>query len=321
MPRSLTFTLSLLLALSLAACGGRRRGGPGDGDDDDDDDVSHDVPLGDGDADTDADVDADGDADVDADGDADTDADVDADGDADTDADADGDVEVCNGRDDDGDGIADEGNPGGGQVCETDEPGRCAPGRTFCEGGRLGCDPDNAPRAEQCSNARVDDDCNGIVDDVPGLDEPCDTGMDGACSDGTGACQNNAYVCVADDLDLRVEVCDNFTDEDCDGRVDEAGCEDLGDELHHDGYGNTWVDGVAVGTYDVVQATRACEAYVEGMGVDDVCISQGCSCGGGGDECVFNDASGGGSTHVWFYAGTYVGNTTANSCAYGAIWD
>ncbi len=149
----------------------------------------------------------------------------------------------------------------------------------------------------------------------------CDTGLDGACADGTGECQNNAFVCVADDLDVRVEVCDNFTDEDCDGRVDEAGCEDAGEVLHHDGYGNTWVDDVALGTYTVGQATRACEAYVDAMGVTDQCVSVGCGCGGLGDECVFNDASGGGSTHVWFYAGTYSSNTTANSCAYGAIWD
>src|SRR6187397_193411 len=38
--------------------------------------------------------------------------------------------EACNGIDDNCDGVADEGNPGGGQACTTGQPGVCAQGTT-----------------------------------------------------------------------------------------------------------------------------------------------------------------------------------------------
>ena len=103
--------------------------------------------------------------------------------------------------------------------------------------------------------------------------------------------------------------------------MDEADCEAGGDVTHHDGYGHTWTDDVALGTYTVDQALRACQAYVDAVSPGDACVSVGCGCGGLGDECTYNEAAGGGVRHVWFFAGTYVSNTTNDSCAYGAIWD
>ena len=298
----LSFIL-LALAAALGGCGRRVHGHGGDDD----------ALAGDGDSDVDADVDAD--ADSDADADADADADSDADTDADADSDADGDTERCNGRDDDGDGQVDEGNPDGGQDCETGELGACRQGTTRCAGGRVVCERDTQPRAERCDNAGMDDDCNGFADDVPGGDEPCDTGRLGACGEGVGMCQNNAFIC-ASLADAVLERCDNFVDDDCDGQVDEN-CGDL--FPHHTGYGQNWSDEQPTGTYTVDQAMRACEQYVAATNPLDICHDDGCGCGGG-PECIFNDG-GGGQTRVWFYAGQYIGNTTDNSCAFGLAWD
>jgi len=295
-----------LLALAAAACGCGRRVHGHTGDDDDDD------VAGDGDAD----VDGDADADADADGDVDADADVDGDADTDSDADADGD-EQCNGLDDNGNGLVDEGNPGGGQACQTGDPGVCAQGTTRCGGGRVICDRNSEPRAESCSNAGVDDDCNGQIDDVPGVDRPCDTGLFGACGDGVGMCENRAFVCAAL-TDAVVERCDNFVDDDCDGQVDEN-CGG-GVNAHHTGYGQQWTDAAATATYTLDRALVTCQQYVAATNPLDACESVGCGCGGLGDECVYNDAPDG-LRHVWFYAGTYIGNTTDDSCAFGLIWD
>lgn len=52
-------------------------------------------------------------------------------------------VEQCNGIDDNCDGQVDEGNPGGGQTCDTGLPGACSAGTTVCQDGWFVCVPDN----------------------------------------------------------------------------------------------------------------------------------------------------------------------------------
>lgn len=69
--------------------------------------------------------------------------------------------EACNGQDDDCDGTVDNGNPGGGASCKTDQPGACATGTQSCEGGALVCTA--TPSAEVCDDG-VDNDCDGTVD-------------------------------------------------------------------------------------------------------------------------------------------------------------
>lgn len=90
---------------------------------------------------------------------------------------------------------------------------------------------------------------------------------------------------------------------------------------HHTGYGQTWRDNVPTGTYNLVQALRACQEYVADVGSGvDTCNTTGCGCSAV-DECTYNTAGGGLIRRVWFYAGTYIGNTTNNACSTGLTWD
>jgi len=52
---------------------------------------------------------------------------------------------------------------GGGESCDTGQPGACAMGITSCSAGKLDCQSAIKPRTETCNG--VDDDCNGKVDD------------------------------------------------------------------------------------------------------------------------------------------------------------
>ncbi len=138
-------------------------------------------------------------------------------------------VEVCNGRDDDCDGQTDQGDPGGGAVCATGEPGVCASGTQHCQIGRLICVSDVASSAEDCNGQ--DDDCDGQTDESGGggaLTAACYTGEAG--TQGVGLCLSGTHACVGGqwpaDCPGEVlpgpEVCDG-EDDDCDGLAD---CDD-----------------------------------------------------------------------------------------------
>jgi hypothetical protein len=88
-----------------------------------------------------------------------------------------------------------------------------------CLGGD--CDDQNPMRnpgmREICDGQ--DNDCNGIVDDSPvGINEICDTGFFGQCSQGRSTCADGLQECVPQVLP-RPEAC-NGQDDDCDGVVD-----------------------------------------------------------------------------------------------------
>ncbi|XXY17664.1 MopE-related protein [Sorangium sp. So ce216] len=88
--------------------------------------------------------------------------------------------ELCNGLDDDCSGVVDEGNPEGGDPCDTGHPGECGFGWLTCDGGALQCAQETPPMTETCD----------------GLDNDCDMAVDeGACLAANGAACATAAQC------------------------------------------------------------------------------------------------------------------------------
>ncbi len=157
--------------------------------------------------------------------------------------------ETCsNPGDEDCDGVPNEEGPdctcmpGSVQTCYSAAPetigvGPCVEGTQTCETG-LGFGPcvgEVVPKPESCLTP-VDDDCNGLVNDVPnGCCEPysfytCYTGPAGTA--GVGACATGLAVCASDGTSLgpcfgevlpAVETCNTPADDDCDGSANEEG--------------------------------------------------------------------------------------------------
>ena len=97
--------------------------------------------------------------------------------------------ETCNGEDDNCNGRIDENPRGVNQACDTGVPGICSPGLTRCRNGNLDCAATATAADETCN--RLDDDCDGTVDeDVPVAAETCngvDDNCDGTVDEGTCA--------------------------------------------------------------------------------------------------------------------------------------
>ena len=157
-----------------------------------------------------------------------------------------GGVEICDGLDNNCDGVADDGNPGGGQACDTYCPdgvckGICTSGTQVCVAGSTICIPGVGPTLETCDGR--DEDCAGVTDN--GFDLSSDPRNCGACgnncteqfSHAVGTCVNSTCtLLVCDDgykdYDATTPGCEkcavwpttaescNGADDDCDGIVD-----------------------------------------------------------------------------------------------------
>ncbi|MBI4952762.1 MAG: hypothetical protein HY908_12075 [Myxococcales bacterium] len=128
-------------------------------------------------------------------------------------------AETCNNVDDDCDGTVDDGNPGGGAVCNTGLFGVCSVGTRTCQGGQLDCVQNVSSSNETCDG--LDNDCDGTVDDGnPGGGAACQTGQQGVCAPGTRQCQGGQLLCVQN-VSSSNEICDGL-DNDCDGALDDG---------------------------------------------------------------------------------------------------
>ena len=131
--------------------------------------------------------------------------------------------EICDGKDNNCNGLVDE-------IFELNKPcynglGECAQrGKTVCAADHSGvvCDAvPSQPSAELCGDG-LDNDCNGLVDDVPNLGLACENGV-GACKmSGTYYCDNlnHEVKCNAIPSQPSDEVCGDGIDNDCDGQTD-----------------------------------------------------------------------------------------------------
>ena len=134
-------------------------------------------------------------------------------------------AEACDGADNDCDGIVDEGNPGGGQDCDTGNPGICARGQRRCVAAAFVCVQQAVPGDEVCDG--LDNDCDGTVDQSGGValsrscySGPAGTQGTGTCVGGTETCAAGRFGACAGEVVPRPEVCDR-ADNDCNGQVDD----------------------------------------------------------------------------------------------------
>jgi hypothetical protein len=123
------------------------------------------------------------------------------------------------------------------------DKGKCRAGRMTCsdDGILSACEGEVLPSAETCDG--IDDDCNGVVDDLPELVDggvldasmpdglpaaiaslpvQCFTRSPGLCMYGHNACGDGGLTCVANAGDFGVAETCNGIDDDCNGLVDDG---------------------------------------------------------------------------------------------------
>ncbi len=126
--------------------------------------------------------------------------------------------EACNGKDDDCDGRIDNIKNTTTPLSRSCRKGLCSGAETCKSGSWSACTPNPPPTTESCN--RRDDDCDGYVDNKPGVrrNNSLTRACKSACGSGTETCISGFFRnCTAPRP--RTESC-NGNDDDCDGKTD-----------------------------------------------------------------------------------------------------
>ncbi len=171
-------------------------------------------------------------------------------------------IEVCNNIDDDCNGEIDD-VIGVGEACDVGIGACAAQGSQVCGIDGLECDAEaGLPGDEVCNG--VDDDCDGEIDDVAGVGEACEAGVGACIAQGAQVCSPEGVVCDAEPAPPGIEEC-NEIDDDCDGRIDEAGvCPEIcGDGEDNDDDGATDCEDTEDCERDPFCAYASCRAALD----------------------------------------------------------
>ncbi|MCB9543370.1 MAG: scavenger receptor cysteine-rich domain-containing protein [Myxococcales bacterium] len=172
--------------------------------------------------------------------------------------------EICNAVDDDCDGEVDDVDTLG-DACTVGVGACAAEGARVCDLATQAvvCDAVAGVAGDEVCNG-VDDDCDGAVDDVPGVGEVCSVGIGACAAAGSRVCGDAEVVCDAVAGAPVEEQC-NDVDDDCDGRTDEAGvCPEIcGDARDNDDDGLTDCDDEEDCARDRFCAYDSCHAVRE----------------------------------------------------------
>ncbi len=197
----------------------------------------------------------------------------------------------CNDIDNDCDGTVREDcncEVGDTMPCYEGDPDDLGPDgeNRLCQMGIQTCGDDNRfgscvgqifPGIETCQNIGVDDDCNGIIDDIQPGQVPggaCTSDFPGVCSAGTYQCNDSDELVCTPIIapNTQPEICANrTTDNDCDGIINDV------DVLNNDAledvtFGDDCVTGLegicSPGFYNCVGDFLQCEQLVNPLGTD-----------------------------------------------------